>query len=85
MPKTRLNITLDYDLASFIKIYAKENRTTVADIVTQFLLSLKRHAEGDSMEIILSNPDFHKALIDVKTQLCDGTTTWHTFEEVFGE
>ena len=35
MPKTRLNITLDDDLASFIKIYAKENRTTVADIVTQ--------------------------------------------------
>ena len=85
MAKTRLNISLDHDLVDFIKVYVKENRTTVADVITQFLLALKRQAQGDSMEIILSNPDFHKALIDVGSRLRDGTAKWHTFEEVFGE
>ena len=85
MSKSRLNISLDHDLVNFIKVYARENRTTVADVITQFLLALKRRAQGDSMEIILSSPDFHKALIDVQLSLRDGTAEWHTFEEVFGE
>ena len=85
MPKTRFNISLDQDLVDFVKVYVKENRTTVAEVVTQFLLALKRQAQGDSMEIILSNPDFHKALIDVQSRLRDGTARWHTFEEVFGD
>lgn len=85
MAKTRLNISLDHDLVDFIKVYVKENRITVADVITQFILALKRQAQGDSMEIILSNPDFRKALIDVQSRLRDGTAKWHTFEEVFGE
>ena len=85
MPKTRLNISLDQDLTDFVKVYVKENRTTVAEVITQFLLALKRQAQGDSMEIIFSNPDFHKALIDVQSRLRDGTARWHTFEEVFGD
>jgi len=85
MSKTRLNISLDHDLVNFIKVYAQENRTTAADIITQFLLALKRRAQGDNMEIILSNPDFRQALIDVQSRLRDGTAKWHTFEEVFGE
>jgi len=28
MPKIRLNISIDNDLADFIKMYAQENRTT---------------------------------------------------------
>jgi hypothetical protein len=85
MSKTRLNISLDDDLANFVKVYAQENRTTVANVITQFLLALKRRAQGDSMEIILSNPEFHRALIDIQSRLRDGTSKWHTFEEVFGE
>ncbi len=85
MPKTRFNISLDQDLVDFVKVYVKENRTTVAEVITQFLLALKRQAQGDSMEIIFSNPDFHKALIDVQSRLRDGTARWHTFEEVFGD
>ena len=85
MSKSRLNISLDHDLVNFIKVYARENRTTVADVITQFLLALKRRAQGDSIEIILSNPDFHKALVDVQSRLRDGTAEWHTFEEVFAE
>ncbi len=85
MSKTRLNISLDQDLVSFIKIYVKENRTTVANVVTQLILALKRQAQGDSMEIILSDPDFHKALLDVQSRLRNGTAKWHTFKKVFGD
>ncbi|CCK78996.1 hypothetical protein [Desulfobacula toluolica] len=83
MPKTRLNISIDQDLADFVKVYVQENRTTVADVMTQFVLALKRHAQGDSMEIILSNPDFSKALLDVQSNLRNGTSQWHTFEDIF--
>ncbi len=85
MPKTRLNISLDQDLADFIKVYVREHRTTVADVITQFVLALKRQAQGDAMEIILSNPDFHRALLDVQSRLRDGTAKWYSFEEVFGD
>ena len=85
MSKSRLNISLDHDLVNFIKVYARENRTTVADVITQFLLALKRRSQGDSMEIILSSPDFHKALIHVQSRLHHGTAEWHTSEEVFRE
>ncbi len=85
MSKTRLNISLDQDLVDFVKVYVQENRTTVADIITQFVLALKRQSQGHSMEIILSDPDFHKALLDVQSRLSDGTAKWYTFEEVFGD
>jgi hypothetical protein len=83
MPKTRLNISLDQDLADFIKIYAQENRISVAEIFTQLLLALKRRSQGDPMEMILSNPDFHQALIDVQARLRNGSAEWHTYEDVF--
>ena len=83
MDKTRLNVSLDCDLANFAKIYVQENRTTVSELITQFLLSLKRNSEGESMEIIYSNPDFHKSIKDVQSKLRKGTAKWHTFEEVF--
>ncbi len=85
MSKTRLNISLDQDLVDFVKLYVQENRTTVANVVTQFILALKRQVQGDSMEIILFDPDFHKALLDVQSRLRNGTAQWHAFEEVFGE
>ncbi len=85
MPKTRLNISLDNDLADFIKLYAQENRTTAADVLTQFILSLKRRIEGDSMEIILENPDFHQAVIEIQKRLRNGTAKWHSFEDVFND
>jgi hypothetical protein len=85
MPKTRINISLDQDLADFVRAYVRENRTTVADVITQFVLALKRQVQGDSMEIILSDPDFHKALLGIQSRLRDGTAQWHTLEEVFSD
>ena len=85
MPKARLNISLDQDLVDFVKVYVRENRTTVADVITQFVLALKRQAQGNSMEIILSDPDFHKALLNIQSRLRDGKAKWYSFEEVFGD
>jgi len=85
MLKTRLNISLDQDLADFVKIYAQENRTTASELITQFILGLKRQSQGDSTDIIFSNPEFYRAVKDVQSRLRNGSAEWHTFEEVFGE
>ena len=61
MPKTRFNVSLDHDLAEFAKVFAAENRTTVADMVTQYLLALKRRVEGENTEKILAHPAFQQA------------------------
>ncbi len=85
MSKTRINISLDQDLADFAKIFASENRTSVADMVTQYLLTLKRKIEGKEIEKILSEPAFHAAMEEAQAKLRNGTTEWHSYEEVFGD
>ena len=83
MAKTRLNLSLDQDLVEFAKEFADDNRTTVASVVTQYLLALKRQREGDPMDLILSHPDFEAGLRDVQARLQSGETTWYSFDEVF--
>ena len=83
MPKTRLNVSLDQDLADFAKVFAAENRTSVADMVTQYLLALKRRVEGEYTEEILSHPAFQQAMEDVQAKLRTGTAKWHSYDEVF--
>ena len=83
MPKTRLNVSLDQDLAEFAKVFAAENRTSVADMVTQYLLALKRRVEGEYTEEILSHPAFQQAMEDVQAKLRTGTAQWHSYDEVF--
>ena len=85
MPKTRLNVSLDQDIADFAKVFAAENRTSVAEMVTQYLLALKRRVEGENIEKILTHPAFEKAMQDAQMKLRDGTAEWHSYEEVFGE
>ena len=85
MTKTRLNLSLDHDLVDFVKVYARENRTTVSEMMTQFILTLKRKAEGDNMDLIFSDPDFYHAILDVQSRIRNGTAKWYTFEEVFGK
>ena len=84
MPKARINISLDADLIQFIKQFAKENRITVADVFTQYVLALKRHAKGEPTDLIMANPAFRQALEEVQTRLKDGTAEWRTMDEVFG-
>ena len=85
MPKTRLNISLDKDLAEFAKVFAAENRTSVADMVTQYLLTLKRRVEGEQVEKILAHPAFQQAMKKAQAKLRDGTARWHSYDEVFGD
>ena len=85
MAKSRLNISLDQDLVEYAKLFAAENRTTVAEVITQYLLSLKRKAEGETTAKILAHPAFHEAMEDVQARLRDGKAEWHTFDEVFSD
>ena len=85
MPKTRLNVSLNQDLAEFAKIFAAENRTLVADMVTQYLLALKRRVEGQHIEKILTHPAFQQAMGDAQAKLRAGTAQWHSYDEVFGD
>lgn len=85
MSKSRLNLSLDQDLIDFAKEFADEQRTSVAMIVQQYFLNLKRLAEGDPTQLILTSPTFRAAMDDVVARVRNGTTEWHSFEDVFGE
>jgi hypothetical protein len=78
-----LNLSLDLDLVRFAKALAEENRITVADVITQYLLALRRRRAGDSTELILSHPDFEASLLDVLDRMRTGKARWHSFDEVF--
>ena len=83
MAKTRLNISLDQDLADFAKIFAAENRMSVADMITQYFLTLKRGVEGEYMKTIIDRTDFRRAMENAQDKLRDGTAQWYSYEEVF--
>jgi len=83
--KICLNISLDKDLADFIEIFAAENRASVAEIFTQYVLALKRRVEGEQTDKIFSHPAFHKAMAEAQKRLRDGTAVWHTYDEIFGD
>ena len=84
MSKTKINLSLDQDLADFAKMFAAENRVTFSEIITQYLLTLKRRVEGESVERILAQPAFHDAMESAQAKLRDGTAKWHSYDEVFG-
>ena len=83
MNKGKVNITLDRDLIEFIKTYTEEQRTTISEVFTQFVLNLKRTKEKDPTEIIIADPDFRKSLIDTISRIRSGKMKWHTYDEVF--
>ncbi len=85
MGKTRLNISMDQDLADFAKLFASENRISVAEMITQYLLSLKRKVEGQSTAEVLSHPAFVQAMEEAQAQLRNGTVEWHSYNKVFDD
>ena len=85
MAKTRINISLDQDIADFAKVFAAENRTSVADMITEYLLALKRRIDGENIEKILAHPAFQQAMEETQSKLRSGTAEWHSYDEVFGE
>ena len=83
MEKGNLNVTLDRDLIDYAKIVAKENRTTVSELISQFILNLKRTRENNPTEIILSDPVFKESPLNTISKLRSGEIEWHTYEEIF--
>jgi len=83
MYKGKVNITLDKDLIDYIKHYAEGQRTSISEIVSQFILNLKRTSEQEPMEIILSDPAFSESLLDTISKIKSGKMKWHKYDEVF--
>ncbi len=83
MPKGKLNITLDGDLIEYVKIYAEEQRTTVSEVFTQFVLNLKRVKEKDPTEIIFSDTEFKESLMQTISKIKAGDMKWFKYDEVF--
>lgn len=83
MLKAKVNVTLDKDLIEYIKTYAEEQRTTISEVFTQFVLNLKRTKEKDPIEIIMADPDFRESLINTVSKIRSGKMKWHGYDEVF--
>lgn len=83
MQKGKINITLDKDLIDYAKIYAEQQRTSVSEIFTQFVLNLKRTKESDPTEVILADPDFAESLLETIARIKSGKVQWSKYKEVF--
>lgn len=83
MHKGKVNITLDRDLIEYVKTYAEEQRTTISEIFTQFVLNLKRTKDKEPTEIILTDPDFKESLLDMISRIRNGKVKWFKYDEVF--
>ncbi|PIU57730.1 MAG: hypothetical protein COS88_00310 [Chloroflexi bacterium CG07_land_8_20_14_0_80_51_10] len=83
MQKGKINITLDKDLIDYAKAYAEDQRTSVSEIFTQFILNLKRARENDLTEVILADPDFSESLLETISRIKSGEIKWHRYDEVF--
>jgi hypothetical protein len=83
MSKRKMNITMDQDLIEYAKIYANEQRTTVSEVFSQFVLNLKRVKENDPSEIILGDPSFRDSLLETMTRIQSGDMQWSRYDEVF--
>ena len=83
MLKSKLNITLDQDLIEYAKYYAQQQRVSVSELFTQFILNLKRSKENDPTDIIISDPDFENSLIETISKIRSGEMKWVKYEEVF--
>lgn len=83
MQRAKINITLDRDLIDYAKIYAEQQRTSVSEIFTQFILNLKRIKESEPTEVILADPDFEKSLLETISRIKSGNARWFKYKEVF--
>lgn len=83
MQKGKVNITMDQDLIEYAKSYATEQRTTVSEVFSQFVLSLKRVRENDPTETILGDPTFRESLVETISRIQTGNVKWSRYDEVF--
>jgi hypothetical protein len=83
MSKSKINVTMDQDLIEYAKAYAAEQRTTVSEVFSQFILNLRRRKEDDPTEVILGDPEFRESLADTITRMRSGKVKWSRYKEVF--
>jgi len=83
MPKSKINITMDQDLIEYVKAYADEQRTSVSEVFTQFILNLKRSKSKEPTDIILADPDFRDSLLQTIERIKSGDVRWNKYKEVF--
>jgi uncharacterized protein (DUF927 family) len=83
MQKGKVNITMDKDLIEYAKAYAEEQRTTVSEVFTQFILNLKKVKEDSPMDIIMADPDFKDSLLETISKVRTGDVKWRRYDEVF--
>ncbi len=83
MQKGKVNITMDKDLIEYAKAYADEQRTTVSEVFTQFILNLKRVKEDSPLDIIMADPAFRDSLLETISEVRSGKIKWHRYDEVF--
>jgi len=84
MRKVRVNITLDDDLAKFLRGFSISQRVSISELINQWALNLKRAQENEGMEIILSSPEFYKSLIETIEKSRSGKLKWYGREEALG-
>jgi hypothetical protein len=85
MGKVRVNITLDNDLAGFLKGFCLSQRLSMSELINQWALSLKRSQENQGMETILSSPEFYQSLSETLDNCRSGKTKWHSRETALGD
>ena len=83
MQKGKVNITMDKDLIEYAKAYADEQRTTVSEVFTQFILNLKRVKEDSPLDIIMADSAFRDSLLETISEVRSGKIKWHRYDEVF--
>ena len=84
MSKVRVNITLDEDLAGFLKGFSLSQRVSMSELINQWALGLKRVQENQGMEAILSSPEFYRSILNTLEKSRAGKTKWHNREEALG-
>jgi hypothetical protein len=83
MRKVRVNITLDDDLARFLKGFSFSQRLSMSELINQWALNLKRAQENQGMATILSSPEFYKSLLETLERSRSGKIKWHGREKAF--
>ena len=83
MRKVRVNITLDHDLARFLKGFSLSHRLSMSELINQWALSLKRSQENQDMETILSSPEFYQSLLETLERCRSGKIEWCSREKAF--
>ena len=83
MAKGKINITMDDDLIEYAKQYAAQQRTTLSEVFSQFILTLKRVKEDDPTETIMGDPLFRESLLKTISRIQSGDVKWLGYKEVF--